>query len=62
MKRLIGLVLCLFVLLPLPCMALQPAPTEALTLSAPSALLMHMDDMMLYIHLLSSCLILQSHV
>ena len=48
MKRLIGLVLCLFVLLPLPCMALQPAPAEALTLSAPSALLMHTDGTVLY--------------
>ena len=48
MKRLIGLVLCLFVLLPLPCMALQPAPEQALTLSAPSALLMHMDGTVLY--------------
>lgn len=48
MKRLICLVLCLIVLLSVPCLALEAAPADALTLSAPSAVLMHTDGTVLY--------------
>ena len=48
MKRLICLVLCLIVLLSVPCLALEAAPSDALTLSAPSAVLMHTDGTVLY--------------
>ena len=48
MKRLICLVLCLITLLSVPCLALEAAPADAMTLSAPSAVLMHTDGTVLY--------------
>ena len=48
MKRRICLVLCLMTLLAVPCAALEAAPADALTISAPSAVLMHTDGTVLY--------------
>lgn len=47
MKRLICLILCLL-MLSTTCFAIDPAPEETLTLSAPSAILMHTDGSVLY--------------
>jgi D-alanyl-D-alanine carboxypeptidase (penicillin-binding protein 5/6) len=48
MKRLIALTLCLLMLLPVPCFALEAVPEDTLKLSAPSAVLMHTDGTVLY--------------
>ncbi len=48
MKRLICLSLCLLILLSIPCYAIDPAPEDTLTLSAPSGILMHTDGSVLY--------------
>ena len=47
MKRLICLFLCLL-MLHTTCFAIDPAPEDTLTLSAPSAILMHSDGSVLY--------------
>ena len=48
MKRLICLSLCMLFLLSTPCYAIQTAPEDTLTLSAPSGILMHTDGTVLY--------------